>query len=113
MSADFDVARISLDFTLLVAGDHVAGDYPATREAAVEARAIFEGVRARPYLERLDAAMVAFAERRHPIWEPWIEGPSAARSTDRMAAPGRRRSRCHVQAPARSRGERRVLTRHA
>jgi hypothetical protein len=64
MSADFDVARISLDFALLVAGDHVAGDHPATREAAVEARAIFEGVRARPYLERLDAAMVASARRR-------------------------------------------------
>jgi class 3 adenylate cyclase/tetratricopeptide (TPR) repeat protein len=51
-SSDFDVARVSLDFVLLVGGDH-----PATREAAVEARAIFERIRARPYLDRLDAAM--------------------------------------------------------
>ena len=50
--SEYEVARISLDFVLLVGPDH-----PATREAAAEARAIFERVRARPYLERLDAAM--------------------------------------------------------
>jgi hypothetical protein len=50
--SDFEVARISLDFVILVGADH-----PAMREAAAEARAIFERVRARPYLERLDAAM--------------------------------------------------------
>jgi class 3 adenylate cyclase/tetratricopeptide (TPR) repeat protein len=50
--SDFEVARISLDFVILVGSGH-----PATREAAAEARAIFERVKARPYLERLDAAM--------------------------------------------------------
>jgi hypothetical protein len=54
--SDFEVARISLDFVLLVGADH-----PATREAAAEARAIFERVRARPYLERLDAAVAGQA----------------------------------------------------
>jgi class 3 adenylate cyclase/tetratricopeptide (TPR) repeat protein len=51
IGADFNVARMALDFVILVGGDH-----PATREAAAEARAIFERVKARPYLERLDAA---------------------------------------------------------
>jgi tetratricopeptide (TPR) repeat protein len=50
--SDFEVARISLDLVLLVGADH-----PAAPAAADEARAIFERVRARPYLERLDAAM--------------------------------------------------------
>jgi class 3 adenylate cyclase/tetratricopeptide (TPR) repeat protein len=48
----FDVARTALDFVVLVGGDHAA-----TREAAAEARPIFERVRARAYLERLDAAL--------------------------------------------------------
>jgi hypothetical protein len=52
IGADFNVTRMALDFVILVGGDH-----PATREADAEARAIFERVRARPYLERLDAAM--------------------------------------------------------
>jgi class 3 adenylate cyclase/tetratricopeptide (TPR) repeat protein len=52
VGADFDVALIDLDLVLLVGTDH-----PATREAAAEARAIFERVRARPYLDRLDEAM--------------------------------------------------------
>ena len=51
LEQDFDVARLGLDFVLLVGADH-----PATREAAAEARAIFERVGARPYLERLDTA---------------------------------------------------------
>ena len=50
-----EVARIGLDFVTVV------GDHPATREVAVEARAIFERLRARPYLERLDAATTAHA----------------------------------------------------
>jgi tetratricopeptide (TPR) repeat protein len=52
IGSDFEVARISLDFVLLVGADH-----PAVRDAAAEARVIFERVRARPYLDRLDAAM--------------------------------------------------------
>ena len=48
----FDVATTALDFVILVGADH-----PATREAAAEARAIFDRGRARPYLERLDAAL--------------------------------------------------------
>jgi class 3 adenylate cyclase/tetratricopeptide (TPR) repeat protein len=52
LKADFNVARLSLDLVWLIGADH-----PATREAASEARAIFERVKARPYLERLDAAL--------------------------------------------------------
>jgi class 3 adenylate cyclase/tetratricopeptide (TPR) repeat protein len=61
LGLDFDVARLSLDFVLLVGADH-----PATREAAAEAHAIFERVGARPYLERLDAAMASSAAGRLP-----------------------------------------------
>ncbi|MHB8460875.1 MAG: ATP-binding protein [Candidatus Limnocylindrales bacterium] len=50
INAEFNLARLTLDFVMLL------GDHPATREAAAEARAIFERVKARPYLERLDAA---------------------------------------------------------
>jgi class 3 adenylate cyclase/tetratricopeptide (TPR) repeat protein len=56
IGAAFDLAQTALDFVIVVGGNH-----PATREAAAEARAIFERVRARPYLERLDAAMARHA----------------------------------------------------
>jgi hypothetical protein len=56
IGADLNAARLSLDFILLVGANH-----PATREAAAEARAIFERVKARPYLERLDAATARVA----------------------------------------------------
>jgi hypothetical protein len=65
VNAEFNVARLTLDFVMLL------GDHPATREAAAEARAIFERVKARPYLERLDAATARetkdapLAEDRH------------------------------------------------
>ena len=39
----------------------VGADHPATREAAAEARAIFERVRALPYLTQLDAALAGRA----------------------------------------------------
>jgi hypothetical protein len=61
LAHDFDLACVSLDFVLLVGADH-----PATREAAAEARAIFERVGARPYLERLDSAMAQSAAGRLP-----------------------------------------------
>jgi len=50
--AAINVARHGLDFVLLVGPEQ-----PAAREAAVEARAIFERVGARPYLAKLDEAM--------------------------------------------------------
>ena len=50
INAEFNLARLTLDFVMLL------GSHPATREAAAEARAIFERVKARPYLERLEAA---------------------------------------------------------
>ena len=56
IGAAFDLARMALDFVILIGGDH-----PATREAGAEARAIFERVKARPYLERLDAATARHA----------------------------------------------------
>jgi hypothetical protein len=59
---DFELARTGLDFVLLVGPAE-----PSARAAADEARLIFERVGARPYLERLDAAMpeAAFtADRR-------------------------------------------------
>ncbi len=49
---DLDLARHALDFVTLVGPDR-----PVARGAAAEARVIFERVRARPYLELLDAAL--------------------------------------------------------
>ena len=51
MGRAFEVACTDLDLVVLIRGNE-----PATREAATEARAIFERVGARPYLERLEAA---------------------------------------------------------
>ena len=52
MGEDFEQACTGLDFVLLVGPDE-----PSARAAADEARAIFERIRARPFLDRLDAAM--------------------------------------------------------
>ena len=52
MGLALDLACADLDLVVLVGGDG-----PATREAAAEARAIFERVGARPFLERLEAAV--------------------------------------------------------
>ncbi len=49
---DFQVARVELDMLMLL-----GPDLPEARAAAEEARAIFERVGARPYLERLDATI--------------------------------------------------------
>jgi len=49
---DFEVACVALDFVRFVGPDE-----SAARAAAEEARAIFERVRARPWLQRLDAAL--------------------------------------------------------
>jgi hypothetical protein len=52
VNRDFDLACTALDFVLLLGPED-----PSARAAAEEARAIFERVGARPYLERLEAAM--------------------------------------------------------
>jgi tetratricopeptide (TPR) repeat protein len=49
---DFEVARGELDMLMLL-----GPDLPEARAAAEEARAVFERVGARPYLERLDATI--------------------------------------------------------
>ena len=49
---EFEVAHVALDFVLLV-----GPDIPEARAAGEQARVIFERVGAKPYLERLDAAM--------------------------------------------------------
>jgi tetratricopeptide (TPR) repeat protein len=69
IGGDFNVALMSLDFVILVGGDH-----PATREAAAEARAIFERVKAGAYLERLEAALV------QPAAGATLAGPSETRA---------------------------------
>jgi len=51
VGTDLARARAGLDLVRLVGGSH-----PAGREAASEARAIFERVKAQPYLDLLDAA---------------------------------------------------------
>ena len=48
------LALLGFEFVALIGGDH-----PATREAAVRSRAIFERVGARPWLDKLDAALAA------------------------------------------------------
>ncbi|MGH2357577.1 MAG: ATP-binding protein, partial [Candidatus Limnocylindria bacterium] len=50
----FDTARTALDYVLLV-----GPNAPGAREAAEEARAVFERLGARPYLNRLQEALVA------------------------------------------------------
>jgi hypothetical protein len=69
IGADFLVASVALDFVHLL-----GGGYPATREAGAEARPIFERVKARPYLERLEAALV------QPAAGATLAGPSEARA---------------------------------
>jgi hypothetical protein len=49
---DFQLARVELDMLMLL-----GRDLPEAHAAAEEARAVFERVGARPYLERLDAAI--------------------------------------------------------
>jgi len=49
---DFQVARHQLDFVVLL-----GPDAPGAREAADEARAVFERIEARPFLERLSNAL--------------------------------------------------------
>ncbi len=51
---DWLTALLGFEFVTLVGSDH-----PATREAAVRSRAIFERVDARPWLDKLDAALAA------------------------------------------------------
>ena len=71
VGSEFEVARIGLDFVTLVGPDH-----PATREAAGGSRAIFERVRARPYLERLDAATARGAPGGSPAAAPSADAAS-------------------------------------
>jgi class 3 adenylate cyclase/tetratricopeptide (TPR) repeat protein len=52
VGADLPRARAGIDLVSLVGGSH-----PAGAEAATEARAIFERIQARPYLDLLDGAM--------------------------------------------------------
>jgi len=53
---DFALACAGLDYALLVGPEE-----PSVRATAAEARAIFERIRARPYMERLDAAIAGYA----------------------------------------------------
>jgi class 3 adenylate cyclase/tetratricopeptide (TPR) repeat protein len=71
LGADLNVARLSLDLIRLVGPDR-----PATREAAVEARAIFERVKARPYLERLDADLAGAANEPASAASPLSAAPA-------------------------------------
>ncbi|OGN86148.1 MAG: hypothetical protein A2X23_00130 [Chloroflexi bacterium GWC2_73_18] len=52
LALHFETARSALDFVVLL-----GPDAPETRAAADEARAIFERLRARPYLDRLDSVL--------------------------------------------------------
>ena len=75
VGADFGTATLALDLVNLVGGGH-----PVTREAAAEARPIFERVKARPYLERLEAALARPAREATPL------GSDASRTVS--ATPG-------------------------
>jgi hypothetical protein len=55
-------ARAGLDLVHLVGGSH-----PAGREAAAAARAIFERIQARPYLDLLDAAAAGKGIEAQPV----------------------------------------------
>jgi len=53
---DFELARVAIDMLLLVGPDE-----PEAATAADEARAIFERLGAKPYLDQLDIALAAAA----------------------------------------------------
>jgi hypothetical protein len=73
--ADFSRARAGLDLVHLVGGSH-----PVGREAAAEARAIFERIQARPYLDLLDAAAAGKGIESHPAGSRDVAEPQTARS---------------------------------
>jgi hypothetical protein len=75
VGADFVLASMALDFVHLVGGDHAA-----VREAAAEARPIFERIKARPYLHHLEAALA------RPAADPTHAEPDSTRTMS--AAPG-------------------------
>jgi hypothetical protein len=62
VGADFPRSRAGLDLVRLVGGSH-----PAGAEAAAEARAIFERIDARAYLDLLDVAAVGKGIEARPI----------------------------------------------
>jgi class 3 adenylate cyclase/tetratricopeptide (TPR) repeat protein len=72
--ADFSRARAGLDLVHLVGGSH-----PVGREAAAEARAIFERIQARPYLDLLDAAAAGKGIESHPAGSRDVAEPQTTR----------------------------------
>jgi hypothetical protein len=56
LEMEFEVARVALDALILLPGEQEA------RTLAAEARPVFENLRARPYLERLEAELAGAAQ---------------------------------------------------
>ena len=69
---EFEVARVGLDFVLLL-----GPDVPEARSAGEQARAIFERVGAKPYLERLDAAMTRATSSQSGSTAASVDGVTA------------------------------------
>ena len=86
---DLDLAFTGLDFVLTVGADH-----PASRSAAEMSRVIFERIRARPYLERLDAALAATlppsgrssrsSDTAASVVSDYVNRPAGVRGSDRI-----------------------------
>ena len=73
--ADVWAGRSALDLVRLVGGGH-----PAARQAAAEARAIFERVGAKPYLELLDSALAGTGINAKPVASREVGAPRGSRS---------------------------------
>jgi hypothetical protein len=74
LGLEFEVARVALDFVLLL-----GPDVPEARSAGEGARAIFERVGAKPYLERLDAAMARATAAPSESTTESVDGVTAGR----------------------------------
>ena len=89
IGADFLMACHELDMVVLIGASQ-----PAVREAAAEARPIFERIKARAYLERLDGALAA------PLGD--VSGARAARRPRRPDLSRRRPGRAGFGSNARA-----------
>jgi class 3 adenylate cyclase/tetratricopeptide (TPR) repeat protein len=76
ISSDFNAAQAALDLVRLVGGSH-----PAAREAAAEARGIFERVGAQRYLDLLAAAAAGTGIDARPAASRDVSAPRGAQPT--------------------------------
>ena len=107
IGAELWIARTVLNFATVMDVDH-----PAVREAAAEARPIFERVRARAYLERLDAALARTAGSGSSSASSPRQAPYPPHEVDPAMTDHDRRPDARPPAPPHGLGERGGHRRH-